>query len=43
VQILQEDSTGSVLETDGRGIRLALERDFDNILATAEEEEESYA
>jgi hypothetical protein len=44
VQILQGDSTGSVLETDGRDIRLALERNVDNILAMAEvivkEEEE---
>jgi hypothetical protein len=36
VQILQGDSTGSVLETNGRDIRLALERNIDNILATAE-------
>ena len=39
-QILQGDSTGSVLEADGRDIRLALERNIDNFLATAEEEEE---
>jgi hypothetical protein len=39
VQILQEDSTGSDLETDGRDVGLTLERNIDDILATPEDEE----
>ena len=39
MQILQGDSTGSVLETDGRDIRFALKRNLDNFLAKALEED----